>query len=103
MDYPLRVLGKIEDDMFAHPVDALNFFARKGAGHLSGAGFEWLRLGAEPDRLDGLASHAFMDATGDSFDFRQFGHEGPYFYFLREQDLFHSATLNRFLCLTLLR
>ncbi len=65
---------EIDDDGLANAVDAVDAAASKGLDDFVRRRFERLRLVAGPDRADGLAVNAFVDAVGDRFDFGEFGH-----------------------------
>jgi hypothetical protein len=85
MDDPLDtagvVGGKIEDDVLADAVDALDAFASEDFGHLSRRGLEGLLITAEPYGLNALATDALIDAAGNGFNFGEFRHQA---YFRRE-------------------
>ncbi|MCU1248712.1 MAG: hypothetical protein JWQ49_1741 [Edaphobacter sp.] len=55
-------------------MDALDAAAGEGFDDLVGWGLEGLGLVAGPDRADGLAVNAGVDAVGYGFDFGEFGH-----------------------------
>ena len=66
--------GEIDDDGLAYAMDAVDTAAGEDLDDLVGGGFEGLGLVAGPDRADGLAVDALVDAVGYRFDFGEFGH-----------------------------
>ena len=69
-----RLPFEIENNVFAHAIDAVNALAGQLACHQLRRRLEGLRLFAEPDGFDAVPAQALIDPAGDGFNFRQFGH-----------------------------
>lgn len=67
---------KIHNDVLADAADAGDAAARQCFGEDGGRSFEGLLMGREPGGEDDVSVKEAVDAVGDSFDFREFGH-GP--------------------------
>ena len=70
----LLIVRQVDDYGLAYAVNAVNAGVGEGFGDGLGWRLEGLGLVAGPDREDGLAGDALMDAIGYGFDFGEFGH-----------------------------
>src|ERR1700761_707981 len=66
--------GKIEDNVFAHAIDAFDTTSGKLFGHQLRRRLEGFRLFAEPGGVDAVPTQTLIHPAGDGFNFRQFGH-----------------------------
>src|ERR1700675_3304786 len=65
---------EVENDVLAHTPNLGYASVLQRRRDLGWRRFHGLRLGAEPDRLDDISGDTFVQSTGYSFDFGQFGH-----------------------------
>ena len=73
---PVRTLAvrQIEDNVFAHTMDAVDAPAGQLLRHELRRRLEGLRLFAEPGGFDAVPAQALIDPAGDGFNLRQFRH-----------------------------
>jgi hypothetical protein len=69
-----RVFAEGADDMLARALNAQDDAAFESLDLFSGRGLEWLRIGAEPDLDDTIATHAPMNAARNRLNLRKFWH-----------------------------
>jgi hypothetical protein len=65
---------KVEYDVLADAVNALNALTGKGFGHLGWRILERFLVAAKPYGPDAVPAGAFVHTARDGFDFREFGH-----------------------------
>jgi hypothetical protein len=65
---------EIEDNVFARAVYPHDPLALKHRGNQARWRLERLLPRTDPDRLDGVPGHALVEASGNGFNFGEFGH-----------------------------
>src|SRR5258708_31640735 len=65
---------QIKHNVLPYPTDPGNQSSFQCSCYLGGRRLQWLFLLSDPDGLDPVVLHSFIQAIGDGFNFRQLGH-----------------------------